>query len=94
MKKISRMHIKRPRNIQIPTVKFTPCLMCCISNFFNFLPRTNKKKSARGENNQKKREERNWGKKGRSMYGTDLMIGKTFPAEFVFALFTIMEFYR
>lgn len=26
------------------------------------------------------------------MYGTDLMIGKTFPAEFVFALFTIMEF--
>lgn len=47
------MHIKRPRNIQIPTVKFTPCLMCCISNFFNFL-----------------------------------MIGKTFPAEFVFALFT------
>lgn len=26
--------------------------------------------------------------------GTDLMIGKTFPAEFVFALFTIMEFYR
>lgn len=47
--KISRMHIKRPRNIQIPTVKFTPCLMCCISNFFNFLPRTQQQKKISSE---------------------------------------------
>lgn len=94
------MHIKRPRNIQIPTVKFTPCLMCCISNFFNFLPRIQQQKNqfrvfslvatllAGGGRICK------YNMVKEKLDGTDLMIGKTFPAEFVFALFTIMEFYR
>lgn len=72
--------------------------MCCISNFFNFLPRTQQQKNQFGVfslvatllGGGRICEKKNMVKE--KLDGTDLMIGKTFPAEFVFALFTIMEF--
>lgn len=76
--------------------------MCCISNFFNFLPRIQQQKNqfrvfslvatllGRGRICKYNMVKENLD----GTDGTDLMIGKTFPAEFVFALFTIMEFYR